>query len=78
MLIKKLRNSVKFRLNRWARKRELRRFRHYCFGLPKFVSEPVFVKVGASDGITDDPCSDILLASKKWRGLLIEPVPYCF
>jgi FkbM family methyltransferase len=36
------------------------------------------VKVGANDGITGDPCTDILLANTNWKGLLIEPVPYCF
>lgn len=46
--------------------------------MAKLVPEPVFVKIGATDGITDDPCSDILLANANWRGLLIEPVPYCF
>jgi FkbM family methyltransferase len=46
--------------------------------LPQVVPEPVFVKVGANDGISGDPCSDILLANTKWKGLLIEPVPYCF
>jgi len=58
--------------------RKIERFRSYCKDLPNFVAEPVFVKVGANDGITDDPCSDILLAKTQWRGLLIEPVPYCF
>ena len=38
----------------------------------------MFVKVGAHDGITGDPCSDILLANTQWKGLLIEPVPYNF
>jgi FkbM family methyltransferase len=42
------------------------------------VPEPVFVKIGANDGITGDPCSDILLADTNWKGLLIEPVPYIF
>ena len=42
------------------------------------VSQPVFVKVGANDGVTGDPLSDILLPDPRWRGLLIEPVPYCF
>jgi FkbM family methyltransferase len=56
----------------------LKRFRQYCSELPEFVPEPIFVKVGANDGITGDPCSDILLANNKWKGLLIEPVPYCF
>ena len=55
--------------------RELRR---YCSCLPQVVPEPAFVKVGANDGITGDPCSDILLSNKRWKGLLIEPVPYCF
>jgi hypothetical protein len=40
------------------------------------VPEPLFVKVGANDGMTGDPCSDILLANNK--GLLVEPVPYSF
>lgn len=53
-------------------------FRKYCALLPEIVPEPIFVKVGANDGVTGDPCSDILLANNKWKGLLIEPVPYCF
>jgi FkbM family methyltransferase len=36
------------------------------------------VKVGAYDGISGDPCSAILLEDRRWRGLLIEPVPHCF
>jgi FkbM family methyltransferase len=78
MFTERLKNAVRFRLLRRARKREQSRFRDYCLNLPKLVSEPVFVKIGASDGITDDPCSDFLLANTSWRGLLIEPVPYCF
>jgi FkbM family methyltransferase len=54
------------------------RFRRHCLNLSNEFSEPIFVKVGANDGITGDPCSDILLAHANWRGLLIEPVPYCF
>lgn len=56
----------------------LKRFRRYCADLPNVAQKPVFVKVGANDGITRDPCSDILLADTRWKGLLIEPVPYCF
>lgn len=56
----------------------LARARQFCASLPQIVSEPVFVKVGANDGITGDPFSDILLANATWKGLLIEPVPYCF
>jgi len=58
--------------------RLINRFRDYCRTLSDRVAEPIFVKVGANDGVTDDPCSDIFLANPKWRGLLIEPVPYCF
>jgi FkbM family methyltransferase len=54
------------------------RFRKQCVELSKLVPEPVFVKIGANDGITNDPCSDILLANANWKGLLVEPVPYCF
>jgi FkbM family methyltransferase len=78
MFIQKLKNALEFRLLLRAREREHHRFRDYCLNLPKVVSEPVFVKIGACDGITDDPCSDILLANTNWRGLLIEPAPYCF
>jgi FkbM family methyltransferase len=46
--------------------------------MPRHVRNPTFVKVGANDGVTGDPVSDILLADKRWKGLLIEPVPYCF
>jgi FkbM family methyltransferase len=52
--------------------------RQYCLSLPEIVSKPVFVKVGANDGITGDPFSDILLTNVKWTGLLIEPAPNCF
>jgi FkbM family methyltransferase len=57
---------------------EEERLQFYCARLPEFVAEPVFVKVGANDGITGDPVSDVLLANEKWKGLLIEPVPVIF
>ncbi len=52
--------------------------RHLCRAMTEMVASPVFAKVGANDGTTDDPCSDLLLKSPNWQGLLIEPVPYCF
>jgi FkbM family methyltransferase len=61
-----------------VRARPMEDFRKFCFNLPNVVLEPFFVKVGANDGITIDPLSDVLLANKNWRGLLIEPVPYLF
>jgi FkbM family methyltransferase len=60
------------------RDRAINRFREYCVKLSQAVERPVFVKVGANDGIGDDPCSDIFLAHKNWSGVLIEPVPYWF
>lgn len=53
-------------------------FKKFCSSLPNIICEPFFVKVGANDGITEDPLSDILLANTNWKGLLIEPVPYIF
>src|SRR3984885_2643342 len=61
-----------------ARAREVAGFRRYCLRLSRVVPEPVFVKIGANDGVSGDPISDILLANANWRGLLIEPVPHCF
>jgi FkbM family methyltransferase len=56
--------------------RATRAFRHCCAELGQLVPRPVFVKVGANDGVTGDPCSDILLAGDRWRGVLVEPLPY--
>jgi FkbM family methyltransferase len=70
--------KVGWRRREAAIKREEYRFRRYCHNLSRLLPNPVFVKVGANDGITGDPCSDILLGNTNWSGLLIEPVPYCF
>lgn len=53
------------------------RFRLCCAALPEIVEQPVFVKVGANDGVTGDLTAAILMAGTAWRGVLIEPVPYC-
>lgn len=53
-------------------------FRKICRKLPAIIPDPFFVKIGANDGITSDPCSDIFLKNPRWKGLLIEPVPHCF
>jgi FkbM family methyltransferase len=60
------------------RDRAIERFRKFCVELSQKVAQPVFVKVGANDGIGDDPCSDLFVAHKNWRGVMIEPVPYWF
>jgi len=46
-------------------------FSHVAF----FVQEPMFVIIGAHDGL-NDPYSNILLNNRCCKGLLIEPVPY--
>ena len=61
-----------------AARLQMQRFRHHCRRLGRIIPNPTFVKVGANDGVTGDPCSDILLANDSWVGLLIEPVPCCF
>jgi len=66
------------RLRRQRLRAAAEQIRRYCAVLPQLVPQPLFVKVGANDGVTGDPCSDILLAMPQWRGILIEPVPYCF
>jgi len=58
--------------------REMWHFKKLCQRLPHVVPNPFFVKVGANDGITGDPTSRLFLSTPQWRGLLIEPVPYCF
>lgn len=40
--------------------------------------QPIYVGVGANDGVTSDWCADVLHANHKWTGVLIEPVPYLF
>lgn len=39
--------------------------------------EATFVQIGANDGIVDDPLREFVLA-QRWRGVLVEPVPYLF
>jgi FkbM family methyltransferase len=58
--------------------RARRSFRRYCARVPWIAADPTFVKIGAYDGVTDDPCAVILLADRRWKGLLVEPVPHCF
>lgn len=53
-------------------------FRDCCYALTQSMPEALFVNVGANDGITNTPGIRILLNNANWRGLLIEPVPYCF
>ncbi len=53
-------------------------------GLQRFLTinnwraKPLFIKVGANDGLTGDPCGDRLLRHDRWVGHLIEPIPYIY
>lgn len=53
-------------------------FRKVVQQITKAVEYPIWVNVGANDGVTNDLCSDLIRGSEKWTGLLIEPVPYLF
>jgi FkbM family methyltransferase len=68
--------SARAPLRERAKEGAMQLFRSYCERLPELVLAPVFVKVGANDGVTGDPCSDLLLAHPNWAGLLVEPVPH--
>jgi len=54
-----------------------RTLRQAIVEIEKSSVRPFFVKVGANDGITGDPCGDMLIANAAWHGLLVEPEPNC-
>lgn len=45
--------------------------------LARIEPEVFFIQIGANDGKMADPLRDSILAS-RWRGILIEPVPYLY
>jgi FkbM family methyltransferase len=47
------------------------------FAFGRAYPEAVFVQVGANDGVGHDILADEL-AARRWRGVLVEPVPYVF
>ncbi len=59
--------------------------RAYCVFRPgiRFQTEAAFknyqdifvLKIGANDGITNDPLATLLLADARYRGVLVEPIP---
>jgi FkbM family methyltransferase len=59
--------------------------RLYCVFRPgiRFQTEAAFkdyqdifvLKIGANDGIREDPLAAVLLADARYRGLLVEPIP---
>jgi FkbM family methyltransferase len=65
------------RIRHWWFRFNEKRLRLHLKQISEANPNPVFVKVGANDGITGDPCGDEFLSRKQWRGILIEPIPYC-
>jgi len=59
--------------------------RSYCVFRPgiRFQTEAAFkhyqdifvLKIGANDGVTNDPLATLLLTDRRYRGLLVEPLP---
>jgi len=59
--------------------------RSYCVFRPgiRFQMEAAFkhhqdifvLKIGANDGVTNDPLATLLLTDRRYRGLLVEPLP---
>lgn len=47
------------------------------FALSRALPEATFVQVGAHDGTQLDPLREAILGS-RWRGVMVEPVPYVF
>jgi len=64
----------KQKISAWRHHNKLQKLRRVLLELGT-EEDLFFVKVGAHDGIAEDPCSDILLKNSNWKGLLIEPMP---
>lgn len=62
----------------WLGRTKAEMFRDCCFALSRSLPAAYFVNIGANDGIADTPGIRILLGNRNWKGLLVEPVPYCF
>lgn len=45
--------------------------------LARLQPEAFFIQIGANDGKMADPLRDSVIAS-RWRGILVEPVPYLY
>ena len=53
-------------------------FRKHLYQISNQKTQLKFVKVGANDGLTGDPCSQHFLDNAAWEGYFIEPVPYLY
>jgi FkbM family methyltransferase len=70
-------------MRRWLRRRRFERIQRRLI-LPRIVGafadaypEAVFVEVGSNDGEQHDHLRPHILA-QRWRGVMVEPVPYVF
>jgi FkbM family methyltransferase len=59
----------------WRHKRKMEFFRAKLRELERGEGPLTFAKIGAHDGVSEDPCTDILLANPRWKGVLVEPLP---
>ncbi len=75
-IVLKIRNRLLWERNIYRARRNSLKFLKAIRNLEARVDDPIFVKVGANDGIAGDPSGESLLKSKRWRGVLVEPVPY--
>lgn len=58
-------------------RRPQRPLERVVFEMARAVPDATFVQVGAHDGTQLDPLREAILGS-RWRGIMVEPVPYVF
>ena len=66
-------------LDRWRHQRVLRRMAgpQLLAAFADAVPDAFFVEIGANDGDQHDHLRSLILGS-RWRGIMVEPVPYVF
>ena len=67
----------KRRLARMLRPQPKRKLEFLLAAFARAYPQARFVQIGANDGMLEDPLREFILAN-RWRGVLVEPVPYLF
>ena len=52
--------------------------KEFIIDYSKDKKEIFFVQIGANDGKTGDPIYEIVSTSSKWKGILVEPLPFLY
>ena len=60
--------------SKFRRKKSLQRF---LVSYAKSSTNPFFLQIGANDGVAGDPIHELVI-TYRWKGILVEPVPYLF